>query len=209
MGTFMNQYIAIEFEAGSGGTEIAEGVAESLAIPCYGRDMLKMVAKEMSLTEFDIRNYVESITDNSMYSRYIISQIKSGQVSGLPHEGQICLAHRNTIRRLAEIGSAVFVGQCAADVIEDLGKVTQVFIKAGNDVRKNHIAEKTTALNCTPDELMKRLDGLQERYYFSIRNKPWRDPDNYDLVLDSSQIGAAECIIAIKQEFTRKTGKAV
>ena len=38
-------YITIEREYGSGGTEIARRVAEEIGIPCYGREILDEVAE--------------------------------------------------------------------------------------------------------------------------------------------------------------------
>lgn len=51
------KYITIEREYGSGGNEIARRLAEKLGIPCYGREILELVANDQGLTVSEIDRY--------------------------------------------------------------------------------------------------------------------------------------------------------
>ena len=199
----MNHYISIECEVGSNGAEIAKGVAESLSLPCYGSDVLAMVAEEHGFTKYDMKNYMDTIADSFMFSYCVINQVRSNQNTGLPQEGMIYAEQRKKIKELAKKGNAVFVGQCAVEAIREFGSVTRVFIKADEFVRQKNMIGKMTNINDRAEDLIKRLDKMQEQYYFCNECKRWRDPGNYDIVLDSEKLGVERCIRAIKQEFIK------
>ncbi len=184
--------------------EISQRVAEELNLPCYGREILQMVANDHHLTQHDMKAYVGTITDSLLFSYYIMSQANnSNNISGLPQEGVIYCEQRKKIKKMAKRGSAVFAGQCAVQVLKQMGDVTRVFIKADHEERERNIADKITASNHNAETVIKRLDAMQERYYFCTVSKHWRDPNEYDLIIDSSKYGIDGCVKAIKEEYMR------
>ena len=199
----MNKYITIEFETGSRGLEISERVAEALSLPCYGREILQQVAEDQNLTQHDMREYVGTLTDSLLFSYYIMSQANNDSTSGLPQEGIIYCEQRKKIKELAKKGSAVFAGQCAVRSVKEFGTVTRVFIKASYEDREKNITEKITTQNYNAETIIKRMDAMQERYYFCTGNRQWRDPNEYDLIIDSSKYGIDGCVKAIKEEYMR------
>ena len=53
------RYVAIEREYGSGGTKIANMLAEACGISCYGHEILERVAKEHHFTVEELERYEE------------------------------------------------------------------------------------------------------------------------------------------------------
>ena len=56
------RYVAIEREYGSGGTKIANMLAEACGISCYGHEILERVAKEHHFTVEELERYEEKST---------------------------------------------------------------------------------------------------------------------------------------------------
>lgn len=185
--------------------EISDLVAKELSLPCYGREILQQVAEDRGLTQHDMRAYVGTLTDSLLFSYYIMSKANDDSVSGLPQEGIIYRAQREKIKELAKQGSAVFVGQCAVQALKEFGSVIRVFVKASYEERERNIAEKITAQNYNPETIIKRMDAMQERYYLCTENRQWQDPNEYDLILDSSKRGVEGCVRAIAAEFHRSS----
>lgn len=67
-------YIAIEREYGSGGQEIAERLAQSMGISCYGREIIQAVAEKQNISESQIEYYEEHATSSFLYTIYAIGK---------------------------------------------------------------------------------------------------------------------------------------
>lgn len=197
----MNKYIAIEFETGSGGSEIALRLSKKLSIPCYGREIMRMVSEEQGLSDADVRAYAQSITNSFLFSYYLFDRIKKNELSGLPQEGMICLEQQKKIKELAQKGSAIFIGHCASEFIKEYGGVIKVYIKADYDDRIKRLKQEKKSSDIDVGTMIKTIDGMQERYYVCNTGRRWNDESGYDLVLNTSQTDIEECIQAIASKF--------
>lgn len=156
-----------------------------------------MICAEQGFTQHDLRSCAQSMTNSLLYSYYVMNQIKSNDLRGLPQEGVICLEQQKKIRELAKKGSAVFVGHCASELVKDYGKTITVLIKAEYDDRQKRLAQQGALPYTDPDDIIQATDRIQERYYFCNTGKRWQDASCYNLVLDSSRLGIDGCIQAI------------
>lgn len=196
------QYITIENETGSGGTEIANIVANECGLPCFGaKEILQKVSHDYSFSAEQIKEYEKSITGSFLYSYYVLQQIKNHNHSELPIEGQIYSAEKETIKKLASSGPAVFIGHCTAEVLKDSGNVLRVFIKADQEDKIRCFSDKYNLERGSPEGMLHRLDENRSRYYFFGSGKRWKNKENYDLYLDRSQLGISGCVDLIKKKF--------
>jgi len=191
------RYITIEREYGSGGTEIAEKLAEECGINCYGKEILERAAAKLHITADEAEQYEEKITSSFMYSMYVMGQVQSGNVSNLPMESRLYVEEHNAITELAHNGKAVFVGHCASEALKDKDGVLRVFIRADEVYKTNRaineygISEKDATAVC------RRFNKKRATYYAFTTQKKWDDQNNYDIVLDSSRIGIEGCVKAL------------
>ena len=81
-------YITIEREYGSGGTEIAHRLAKACGIPCYGMEILEAVSKEWNVPIDRIEKYEENSTGSFLYSMYALSRSGGGESDLLSLEGR-------------------------------------------------------------------------------------------------------------------------
>ena len=105
------------------------------------------------------------------------------------------------IRKLAEEQSCVIVGRCADYVLEDADDIelVRVFIYADMDARIRRVREKELY---TPEDVrknVKRIDKERRNYYRYYTGRGWADPENYDLLINTSTTGIKGSVRMIEE----------
>jgi len=191
------RYITIEREYGSGGTEIAEQVAEKCGIHCYGKEILEKAASKLHITAEEAEQYEEKVTSSFMYSMFVMSQAQAGTTSGLPMESRLYVEEHNAIAELAHNGKAVFVGHCASEALKEHDCVLRVFIRADEEFKTNRAIQEYGIDPKEAGAVCRRFNKKRANYYTFNTQKQWNDFSNYDIVLDSSRIGIDGCVKAL------------
>lgn len=187
-------YIAIEREYASGGTEIGEKLAEALGIPCYGREILEEVARENGTTPEQIQDLEESSNGSLLYSIAMVAKMMTGESSGISQENALYMAEAKTIYRLSQQGSGVFIGRCAGWVMKDRTDVLKVFIHAEPVFRRKRAAEIYGIHSARIENILKKFDKRRSNFYNANTGKKWDDKSGYHLILDSSRLGIDQCV---------------
>lgn len=192
------QYVVIEREYGSGGTEIARKLAQECGISCYGREIMEAVAKRYQVSPDVIERYEESVSNSFLYTIYAISQVQGGRSDMLTGEGQLFLAEQEEIRNFAIVGPAVFLGHCAEEALKDF-KILKVFIRCSDSEKKTaRIVSDYGIPASNAENIRKRFDNRRAKYYYANTTKKWEDMKNYDMILDSATLGIDGCVAALK-----------
>ena len=90
------------------------------------------------------------------------------------------------ILELAEIGeSAVFVGRCADYILREKPNCYSFFIYADDEYRRKQVRDvyKDSSLQDVRD-----VDAQRKRYYAYYTGRTWGDPQNYDLMINTTNI---------------------
>ncbi len=191
------RYITIEREYGSGGTEIAKQVSERCSINCYGREILEFAAARLHISVDEAQQYEEKVTNSFLYSVFVMSQAQSGDTNMLPMESKLYVEEHNTILSLARKGKAVFVGHCASEALKNEDGVLRVFIRANEKNRRDRAVKEYGIDEKDAPAVCRRFNKKRANYYAFNTQKKWDDLNNYDMVLDSSQIGIEGCVKAL------------
>ena len=116
-----NLIITIGRQSGSGGKKIGEMLAEKLGVKCYDKELLAQAAKHSGLCEELFEKHDERPTSSFLYSlvmdSYSMGYTSTGY-SDMPINHKIFLAQFDTIKKLADEGSCVFIG-CCRRVLEE------------------------------------------------------------------------------------------
>ena len=136
------QIVAIEREYATGGQDIGARVGEMLEIPCYGRDILQMAAREWNTEAAYIEHLEENFTNSLLYSIGMAARAAAGQGDGLSEEGRLFLTENQIVKRLALEGPCVFVGRCAGWALRRRTDVLNVFIYGDWDCRIRRAIEE-------------------------------------------------------------------
>lgn len=183
--------IAIEREYASGGREIGRRVAERLGIPCYGREILEMAAKELNTDLRQLEYIEEKATGSVMYSMYMMAGLTNG--NGMPGESKLFLTESEIIRKITQT-PAVVVGRCAVHSLKDRNDVLRVFIHASSQYREKRAVSVYGVPEGRVMEVLRKADKRRSNYYKVSTGNNWKDNANYDIILDGGTIGIEKCV---------------
>jgi cytidylate kinase len=111
-----------------------------------------------------------------------------------------------TIRRIAEQGSAIIVGRCSDYILRDMECTLDVFLTSPLEIRAARIAERSGLTIEEAAAMAEDKDRRRAEYYNYYTFTDWGVASTYDLCMDSSILGiegTADFII----DFARKAGK--
>ncbi|MBQ5417383.1 MAG: cytidylate kinase-like family protein, partial [Oscillospiraceae bacterium] len=100
-----------------------------------------------------------------------------------------------TIEKLADKESCIIIGRCADHVLKDRKNVLRVFIWADrahcieNVMRINSVVDKKEAV-----KQIERIDKERSTYYKNYTGHSWDDVRNYDLCLNTGDLGFERCV---------------
>ncbi len=179
--------ITIGRQHGSGGTEVAEILAEKLNVWYYNREILYMAADKIGFDSFDEESMKElNYRKSSKYMEGL--SVMMGTPGHIPVYNKMYKEQGKIIQKLAGYGSGVFLGRCADYILKDFENVYSVFLYADNEYRLKRLA-KAEGREVTLEE-MRKEDKTRESYYNYYTGQEWGDVRNYDLALNMGKTTA-------------------
>lgn len=187
---------------GSGGLGVARELSKRLGIPVYDSELITEAAKGSGLGEEQFRGRDERRRFWGIGS--LFGSNRYGMFNEGLNDAQIFKIQSEAIRKIAQEGSAIFVGRASNYVLRDM-KCFDVFITASMETRIARVAERE---GMSPEEAeihIRKQDKQREAYYNFFTFGHWGDSSDYDLCVDSDILGiekTSEFII----EFGRQAG---
>ena len=188
--------INIGRQFGSGGRLVARALGEKLGIPVYDNELIAKAAEESGFSrhlfaQSDEKRNIFSISGFFSSGRYVVAD---NHVS----DNDLFRIQSDVIRKIADEGSAVFIGRCSDYILRDMD-CTDVFITAPEEIRVRRVAEREEIPEEEAARLVRSKDRTRETYYNYFTFGNWGVASNYDLCIDSSILGidaTADQIIA-------------
>lgn len=191
--------ITISREYGSGGREVGQRVAKKLEMEFYDKELIDAAAKEIGFPVDMIADREQRLTNSLLYNfamgtLYGISYPKEPKITELPLTEQIYQAQKTAIEEAAKRGSCIFIGRCADYILKSRPDVLRVFIYADRDIRKRRAVEEYGEIEEYIDEFMYQTDKRRRIHYENYTNQKWGSRENYDLMLNSGDLGLEKCV---------------
>ena len=191
--------ITISREYGSGGRQVGLTVAKKLGMEFYDKELIDAAAKEIGFPTEMIADREQRLTNSLLYNfamgtLYGIAYPREPKVSELPLTEQIYQAQKKAIEEAAKRGSCIFVGRCADYILNSRPDVLRVFIYADRDIRKRRAIEEYGEIEEYIDEFMYQTDKRRRIHYENYTNQKWGSRENYDLMLNSGDLGLDKCV---------------
>ena len=191
--------ITISREYGSGGRQVGLTVAKKLGMEFYDKELIDAAAKEIGFPTEMIADREQRLTNSLLYNfamgtLYGIAYPREPKVSELPLTEQIYQAQKKAIEEAAKRGSCIFVGRCADYLLKSRPDVLRVFIYADRDIRKRRAIEEYGEIEEYIDEFMYQTDKRRRIHYENYTNQKWGSRENYDLMLNSGDLGLDKCV---------------
>ncbi|MBS6558911.1 MAG: cytidylate kinase-like family protein [Clostridiales bacterium] len=178
--------ITISRQYGSAGKEAAEHLARKMKVRCYDRQILYLAADKLGKSDLDIETILEiSYKKPKENIGSIFESIGSLGFDTIPSYNEMYKEQAKVIREIAKKESAVFVGRCADAILKDFPECYRFFVYAEDEFREQRAKEFYD--NLSLKELEKE-DKMRERYYNYYTGQKWGDPNNYDLMINASQL---------------------
>ena len=191
--------ITISREYGSGGRQIGYMTAKKLGMEFYDKELIDAAAKEIGFPPDLIADREQRLTNSLLYNfamgtLYGMSYPREPKISELPLTEQIFVAQKKAILEASKEGSCVFIGRCADYILKSRPDVLRVFVYADREVRKRRAVEAYGVLQENIDEFLYQSDKRRRIHYENFTNQKWGSRENYDLMLNSGELGLEKCV---------------
>lgn len=197
--------ISISREFGSGGHSIGEKVAKELDIPFYDGEIVIKAAKESGYARELVEEQGET---TSSASKWFDISASSSMYFQSPQD-DIFLAQRKVILDAAKEGPCVIVGRCSDYILRNAEiPCLNVLIHADMEHRIARVIQRYSDASTNSVDVRKRIlkkDKQRHTYYRYYTDQHWGDYGNYDLALDSGNLGEDTCVHIIC-ELAKKQG---
>lgn len=201
--------VTISREYGSGGRTIGRMLSESLGIPFYDTELMRLASDDSGINEALFLNADEKLKPSLL--RKPGRAYKGGVIP--PGSGDFVSTENlfnyvaKVIRDLADRESCVIIGRCAEYILRDRSNVLRIYVHAPFDACVRATMEVHG--NLSADEAaryMQRVDKRRGEYYRYFTGREWKAADNYDLCLNSSDLGWEKCVALVKSYLEIKMG---
>ncbi len=172
--------ITISREFASGGSGIAERVAQTLGFHFVDKDTIGRVLSEYGLAEFE--EEYEAAPPN-FWARFDTQRMER-------REMMVSLLNQ-TILALARHGNTVVVGRCGFVVLKDYVDVLNVRLQAPLPSRVRRYMERENMTDADKAEAtVKEGDKIRAAFVETFYKTQWDDADAFDVVLDTDKVPA-------------------
>ena len=202
-----NFVISISRQYGCGGRELAGLLADKLGVKLYDRQIVHIAAAKLGINDLSEEELLEMEKEVKPLSMQFIAFHSFGTHMGESSRGMF-MSESAAIKKLVTDGPCVILGRCADYVLRNDPNHFAIFACADDDFREQR--GKTVYEGKSLKELDAE-DKHREQYYAYYTGRTWGDPQNYDLMINTSKISleaAADLIISYIELRQKKAANA-
>lgn len=196
-----NYVVTIARGYGSGGKTVGKMVAEQLGIQYYDRELLRMASDESGINE----KLFGSADEKLKWSLLFKAAKKAYKGELIPPDSDDFVSNDNlfnyqakVIHDLAAQESCVIVGRCADYVLKDKKNVIKIFVHAPIENCINTVMDMYGISKKDAEKKILSIDKHRAEYYKYYTGREWDNASNYDLCLNSSEMGFEKCVEVVK-----------
>lgn len=193
----MDHYvITIARGYGSGGKTIGKMLSEKLDIPFYDRELLRMASDDSGIHERLFGQADERVKPGL---RKPFGKVYKGDL--LPPESDDFVSDDNLfnyqakiIKELADTCSCVIVGRCADFILQGRTNVVKLFVHAPFESCVKTVMDMYALPQKEAEKKIQDTDRHRSAYYKYYTRRNWDNAQNYDLCLNSAELGFDKCV---------------
>lgn len=193
----MDHYvITIARGYGSGGKTIGKMLSEKLDIPFYDRELLRMASDDSGIHERLFGQADERVKPGL---RKPFGRVYKGEL--LPPESDDFISDDNLfnyqakiIKELADTCSCVIVGRCADFILQGRTNVVKLFVHAPFESCVKTVMDMYALPQKEAEKKIQDTDRHRNAYYKYYTGRNWDNAQNYDLCLNSAELGFDKCV---------------
>ena len=184
--------ICITRTCGSGGTTIAKKLADAYGIDLYDRKLLRLASEDSGISEAMFAQADEDVKNSLLYK--VSRKVDNGEL--IPPESGNFVSDQNlfnyqakVLKELSERESYVVVGRCADYILRNHANAISVYLYASKEECLRHEMEYMGYTQGQAMKEIKRMDRYRRDYYVYHTGRKWKNPENYDLCLNTEKLG--------------------
>jgi excisionase family DNA binding protein len=198
--------VTISRQLGSGGDEIGQAVARELGAPYLDREIIRLTAERVGLTDLDA---IDPERRQGALRR-LIPLLALGEVAAAgrvavdptaPPEAVASAVYRQmmteVIRELAAGGQAVIVGRGGQVILASTPGVLHVAIGAAPAARAERLARQRGLDPAAAERVIAASDEARAAFLRAEHGVDWQSPALYDLVIATDRLPAEAATAAI------------
>ena len=196
--------IAIAREIGAGGVDVAKAVAQELGADLVDRRIIDEIATRLRIPDEAAQGLDEMPA--GLFERLLAAMGRGSSNYEMaigsrewtppyvndpafdPRRASLRITE-DVIKEAARSGNAVFVGRGAAFLLRDDPSVLRVFVHAPKSVRVETLRQTMQLDKKAAERRVAESDVNWGAYGKDTYHVDWRDPSNYDLMVDTSRLG--------------------
>jgi putative MATE family efflux protein len=173
--------ITISREYGSGGRYVGRLIADKLGIKLYDKDFIIKIAESTGFSE----EYIE----NNEQKRSVLDVLNNGYYSGMNNSDELFVKESEMIKQIADEESCVIIGRCSDFILKDKENVVKVFIYSDMENKIKRAKEFYDMDEKKARKEIERIDKVRANHYKYYTEKNWKDSSNYDICINSDNLG--------------------
>lgn len=197
-----NPIITIAREYGCGGHEVGEMLSKRLGIPLYDKEMIEMAAKEMGVTEENIQNSEQHVSNLFLFN--MVQDFEAPIEKSLSYSDTLFVEQCRIIKRIAMQGPCIIIGRLADYVLKEDDNVVSVFLHAAKDAKIERIMKRENISYNEAQEKILKVNSARARHYWHYTDSHWEDASHYSLTLDTSIWGIDKSAQIIDDLYRQK-----
>lgn len=180
--------VTISREYGSGGRYVGKLLADRMRLPFYDKELISLAAKESGLSSAYITK-----NDEIMAS----SKYKDN------NDDRLFVAEVKVIKDLAK-HSCVIVGRCSDYILKDTKNTLKVFLYSDMDSKVKRAVKYYGISKEKAEKQIESINKKREKHYKYYTDRAWKNPNNYDLMLNVDLLGVEKCAELIENIIKSK-----
>lgn len=195
-----NFTVTISRGFGSGGRTIGKMLAKRLGIGFYDREIMEIASEQsgISLDLFDKADEAGKVAFFKRYDRSYGKQIIPPDRGEFTSDDNLFNLQAKTIREIAEKESCVIVGRCADHILRERKNVLRIFIYSSEEFCIDKVVELYGLTRKEAERKIEKIDRARSTYYRYYTGSDWDNARNYDLCLNTEELGFDRCVDIIE-----------
>ena len=175
-----NIIINIGRQFGSGGKDIARELGLLMGFPVYDNELIIKAAQDSGISAELFKCMDEKKNFFSFFNYGAENYLNDNGLFQIQSE---------TIRNIAENGSAIIIGRCADYILRELPNTINIYVTAPMEYRIQRTIEIEKINPEEAESYIIKKDKQRESYYNYYTFGDWGMASNYDFCIDSSILG--------------------
>lgn len=193
--------LAITRTCGSGATTICKMLAEDYNINLYDKNLLRLASEDSGINAELFYSADETVKNTVLYR--VSNKVYNGEL--IPPESGNFTSDINlfnyqakVLKELADEEAYIVIGRCGDYILRDRKNTISIFLTADEDTCIAHEMERLVCNQKEAKKFITKTNKFRSDYYTYHTGRKWKDPENYDLCLNTGKLGYQKTVQLIK-----------